>query len=431
MEHVPVAIVGAGLAGMSAAFHLRRAGVACRVFERAARPGGHAVTAEERGYRFDRTGHLLHLSDPDIAELAAEWIGPERRTIERDSRVWSHGVYTRYPFQANAFGLPPEVAHECVMGFLAAQARAHDAPRDFEEFCLQRFGEAISRRFMIPYNTRLWGVPPREITAEWCARFVPVPTVDDVIAGAVGLDRRLGYNARFVYPNRGIGALSDGLCRAIGGVELEREVTAIDPRARTLEVAGARIGYDALVATLPLPLLVARMSGVPDEVRAAAAELRATHLHYLDLALTRPAGVPYQWIYVPEEKYPFYRVGCYSAFSPEMAPPGRAALWVELVDRAEPDLARLLPEVARSLVEMGVLGRADDVAFARARRIDWAYVIFDHRHYPALEVVHPYLAACGIVAAGRYGAWNYSSMADALRFGREAADEVIARAPRV
>src|SRR5262245_18678869 len=97
----PVAILGAGLTGMSAAFHLDRAGVPYRLFERLPKPGGHAVTLVEDGYRFDRTGHLLHVRDAEIRALALSWIGPDHLEIERKSRIYSNGVYTRYPFQAN------------------------------------------------------------------------------------------------------------------------------------------------------------------------------------------------------------------------------------------------------------------------------------------------------------------------------------------
>src|SRR5690242_13712736 len=103
MSRVPssstsVAILGAGLAGMSAAFHLGREGIACRIFEKLPEPGGHAVTVEEEGYRFDRTGHLLHLRDPEMRALARSWMGDEVLEIERRSMIWSSGVYTRYPF---------------------------------------------------------------------------------------------------------------------------------------------------------------------------------------------------------------------------------------------------------------------------------------------------------------------------------------------
>lgn len=440
----PVAILGAGLTGLSAAYHLAAAGVPFRLFERLACPGGHAVTIDDEGFRFDRTGHLLHLRDPEIRALALGWIGDDRLEIQRRSLVWSNGTYTRYPFQANTFGLPPEVAYECLHGFVKAHfARDVPPPKNFEEFCLAHFGEGISRHFMIPYNTRLWGVPPSEITADWCSRFVPLPTLEDVLAGAVGLnDRELGYNVRFVYPRLGIGVLSEGLAaavereaaRALAGlpgrgpaaIELSRAPRAIDWRSRTLHFDGESVRYDVLVSTAPLKALVGLLEGAPEPVRRAAEALRCTHLYYLDVALETPCERPLHWVYVPEAKYPFYRVGCYTSFSPALAPPGKGSLYVELADRAAPDLEALVPVVAAGLVEMGLIRSPSAIRFVRLRRIDHAYVIFDHAYYGSLEVLRPFLEAQRILSVGRYGGWNYSSMEDALRFGRDAAKTAVA-----
>ncbi|AKT36232.1 protoporphyrinogen/coproporphyrinogen oxidase [Chondromyces crocatus] len=432
----PVAILGAGLTGLSAAHHLREAGIPFRIFERLSHAGGHAITLEEEGYRFDRTGHLLHLRDPGLRRLALGWMGPEHLEIERQSRIWSHGVYTRYPFQANTWGLPPEVAYECLLGFIRAQQEAHATPppRNFEEFCRLHFGEGISRHFMLPYNTRLWGVPPTEITADWCSRFVPLPKLEDVVAGAVGLQgRELGYNARFIYPKRGIGQLVEGMVAALppdglhAGIELGREPLAVDHHAKELVFEDEVVRYDVLLSSAPLPVLVGLLRDAPAAVAEAAGRLRCTHLYYLDLALDAPCGQPLHWVYVPEAKYPFYRVGCYSNFSPEMAPEGKANLYVELADRSPPALDGLLPEVAAGLEEMGLIAGPEAIRFARTRRIDHAYVVFDHAYYPSLEQVRPFLEAHQILSAGRYGAWNYSSMEDALRFGREAAQEAAVR----
>lgn len=419
----PVAVLGAGLTGMSAAFHLRRAGVPHRIFERLPHPGGHAITIEDSGYRFDRTGHLLHLRDPETRALALSWIGDDYVEIPRRSMIWSHGVYTRYPFQANTFGLPPEVAYACLHGFVKAHhASDQPAPKTFEEFCLQHFGEGISRHFMIPYNTRLWGVPPSEITADWCSRFVPIPKLEDVLAGAVGLnDREIGYNARFVYPVLGIGELSKGLARAVPQIELSRAPRSIDWKRRELRFDDEVVRYDALISTAPLSVLLSLCADLPAPVAEAASRLRCTHLYYLDVALNGPCRKPLHWVYVPEAKYPFYRVGCYSNFSPLLAPPGKASLYVELADRGAPDLPRLLPEVAAGLLEMGIIDVPHAIRFARVRRIDHAYVIFDHSYFPALDVIRPFLEAANIVSTGRYGGWNYSSMEDALRFGQEGA----------
>jgi protoporphyrinogen oxidase len=424
---VPVAVLGAGLTGLSASLELERAGVEHRTFEKLPIPGGHAVTVEDDGFRFDRTGHLLHLRDAEMRRDVLDWLGGDVREINRRSVVWSNGVYTRYPFQANTFGLPPAVAYECVAGFVAAHfARDKPEPRNFEEFCLFHFGAGITRHFMVPYNSRLWGVPPTEITSAWCQRFVPLPKLEDVLAGAVGLVRgELGYNQTFLYPRLGIGELPKAMHRRASRVELARTPTSIDLRNRTLVIDDERVGFDVLLSTLPLPVLIGLLHDVPPSVRDAAARLRATHLYYFDVALESPPGRDFHWAYVPEARYPFYRVGCYSQFSPDLVPPGKASLYVELADRAEPDLAKLWPDVVSGLVDMGVLTGPAHVRFARLRRIDYAYVIFDHAYYDALGVIEPFLAEARVLSAGRYGQWTYCSMEDALLMGRRAARKAI------
>ena len=422
-EGVPVAVLGGGLTGLSASLFLGRAGVAHRLFEREAVAGGHAVTLAEGGFHFDRTGHLLHLRDPEMQALAAELLPPEHyRKLQRRSAVFSHGVYTRYPFQANTFGLPPEVAYECVSGFLAAHfALEKPEPKNFEEFCLTHFGAGISKHFMLPYNARLWGVAPREVTSEWCQRFVPLPRLEDVLRGALGAQApELGYNTSFWYPERGIGAFSSALA-ARTPVELARAPQHIDLERRVLIFDDEELPFDVLVSTVPLPVLLRLLGELPGPVAEAASQLRASHLHYFDLGLGVPNPNPYHWIYVPEERYPFYRVGCYSHFSEKLAPPGKSSLYVELADRRAPQPQQALAGVVAGLQELGLLKSARDIELSRLRTIDYAYVIYDHQYRAALDVIEPFLAQARIISSGRYGAWNYSSMEDALLMGRRAA----------
>lgn len=422
MEKLPIQILGAGLTGMSAGYHLKND---YQIHEAQPFAGGLSTTVVEEGYRFDRTGHLLHLRDNRVRAWVQELLAGRTVPIVRRSKIFSHGVYTRYPYQANTFGLPPQVAFDCLYGFLSAQKENPSAaePRTFEQFCLTHFGEGFSRHFMIPYNSKMWGVHPREITAEWCSRFVPLPGLRDVIAGAVGLnDREIGYNAEFLYPRRGIGELSEALSAQLGErISYQSAPRAIDWRRRKLIFSNREVPYRVLISSAPMNVLIKLLHEPPEPIAIAGAQLRCNPLWYLDLALAAPCGIDSHWVYVPEEKYPFYRVGCYSNFSAEMAPAGKACLYIELSSRQPPALDQLLPQVAQGLVEMGVVERPEQIAFARLRRMDYAYVLFDHRSYPALQQIEPFLAEQNIIACGRYGAWNYSSMEDAIIAGRDAA----------
>ena len=420
-----VVILGGGLTGISAAIHLGRPWV---LFEREAKLGGQAVTEERDGFHFDLTGHWLHLRDSDIKQLVAEILPGKMVTVQRRARIFSHGVTTLYPFQANLYGLPPDVIKECLLGVIQAKMQSEGVlPRNFEEYCLRHFGAGISQHFMIPYNEKLWGVHPRTITADWCSRFVPLPNLEQVVAGAVGADAgRMGYNVNFLYPKQGgIETLARALGTRIQGgeVHLRSSMESLDFRRREVVVAGEHVPYHAVVATLPLPELLARMPDLPDNIAAHASRLRCTTLRYLNLATRSPPAADWHWIYVPEKRLPFYRVGIYSNAVAGMAPAEAASLYVELADRG-PVSDTTLSDVAQGLAAIGAIVSPSDIRFADAREIKYAYVVFDQHYGAATTAIFRFLESHAIYPRGRYGAWTYNAMEDCLLAGREVAGSI-------
>jgi protoporphyrinogen oxidase len=125
-------------------------------------------------------------------------------------------------------------------------------------------------------------------------------------------------------------------------------------------------------------------------------------------------------VYVPEKRYPFYRVGIYSNAVPAMAPPGGGSFYVELADRG-PVTETAVRESVLGLAAMGAIASPEDVLFADARTIDYAYVVFDDNYYAATSAIFAFLDSHAIYSRGRYGAWTYNSMEDALIAGREVA----------
>jgi protoporphyrinogen oxidase len=429
-----VVILGGGLTGISTAVHLRAPWV---LFEREDRLGGHARTDERDGYRFDKTGHWLHLRDPAVKQLVDELLPGQMTPIARRARIFSHGVLTRFPFQANLHGLPPEVIKECLLGVIEAKVTGAVAasggaataePKNFEEYCLRHFGAGISKHFMIPYNEKLWGVAPREITAAWCSRFVPLPNLELIVAGAVGAGPpELGYNIGFLYPKQGgIETFTRALQTRMGAhsktgrVHTKTSPDEIDWRGRAVVVGGERVPYRALVASIPLPELLKRMPGLPPEIEAHAARLRCTTLRYLNVASRAQPPADWHWIYVPEKKYPFYRVNVFSSAMPTMAPAGGASICVEMADRG-PISDDVVRESAQALAAAGALASPDDVVFAERKEIQYAYVVFDDHYYPATRAIFSFLEDNGIYPRGRYGAWTYNAMEDCVIAGREVA----------
>ena len=427
---ISVVILGAGLTGLSAAYHI--SSKPALLIERAAEVGGHARSERWNGHTFDVTGHWLHLRDPRVQSLVAELFQPGELTeIERRASVLSHNALVAYPFQANLYGLPADVVQECLVDFVkareAAAASNGQNPRTFEDYAVTRFGKGITRHFFVPYNTKLFGIHPNCLTASWVSRYIPVPEVHEVIGGAIGLQQQgLGYNPRFLYPKKGgIDALPKALLRGIQDqaqceLQTSTDVEEVDPSERLIKLTGGSewLKYCNLISTIPLPELISRIPTAPAHIRELARNLRCVKWRYLNVATRTPSPADYHWVYVPEKRYPFFRVGVFSNAVPTMAPAGGGSLYVELADRTG---ASNVGEVIQALAQIGAITRAEDVTFADVREIEYAYVIFDDAYEESTRTIHQWLQSIGILSCGRYGAWVYNSMEDSIIQGMEAA----------
>lgn len=435
-----VLILGAGLTGLSCAHHLGASSSYRLIEKHPTQVGGLAKTRKRPGgFSCDGTGHWLHLRTEEMKKLVEGVLGDNLAPRDRKARVYSKGVFTHYPFQANTYGLPKEVIADCLMGLIKARyEEKHPEPKNYKEWVRREFGEGICQHFMYPYNEKIYGVPLETLAADFAAKYIPRPSIEAVIQGAIGMSKeQLGYNARFVYPKRGgIGALSEAIHAGLPRkAEYGRYPLSIDLAARTAKLnEGEEVSFEYLVNTIPLPEIVrlaaaGNSSVVPAEIIEAAGKLRANSVFYFDVAIK---GEPkehqdYHWIYFPEKEFPFYRVGSYSAVERSLAPPGHRSYYVEFGHVGALDTKRFEQPMIDGLRKVGIIEDEDQLLFCEANVLDPAYVLFDEHYSSSRKKILDWLAASGVISVGRYGRWQYNAMEDALLEGKEAAEKVTVR----
>lgn len=423
-------ILGGGLSGLSAAHNSD--GV---IFERENRVGGHAKSAHRDGFVFDEGIHVLHTKNQYVLDLL-DRTGANLRSREREAWIQSFGALTRYPFQANTFGLPIPVAKECLLGFIENEFTDRDAIKNYDDWIHFMFGKGIAKNFMLPYSYKFWGVPAASLTTDWVSIRHPRPTMEEVIEGALHEQTKgFGINAEFKYPERGgFGAIAESIYATVRDrVRLGMQVTRIDTTKRTIEFNHSeRVSYDKIISTIPLPELVPLLVDAPTDVVEASKRLRCNSILVVNLGIKRPNITTKHWIYYSEPEYSFFRISFPFNKGAHMAPAGCSSISAEIAfgpnDPMPASHDGIVAKVIDDLKRGQVLRPDDEILFADSIPIKYGYVIFDADRRPAIKCIHQFLESHGIHPCGRYGEWAYLWSDEAILSGRKVAGRVMAMA---
>lgn len=422
--HVHTLIIGGGLTGLSTAYHLEKAGRRDYLLvEKEPVLGGLARSIRRERFTFDCSGHLLHLHTRQGKQLVKHLLPRNLSRLQRQAWIYTHGTYIPYPYQAHLFALPPAQQQECLDGLRqAARRTSKQTPKNFEDWCLRQFGKGIYSQFMRPYNTKLWGVPPRELTCEWCGPFVPVPPAEAMTEQRVTSRKKWGYNASFYYPQKGgCGALVQALAKPLTRVLISTPLTHINLREKTAVIGRRSVTFDQVVNTLPLSSFAALLEQEP-ALQQKARALRAGAVNVYHLAV-RGKVKPFHWVYFPDEDCPFYRVGQQSAFAAANAPRGCHSFYIELPASVRAGAA-MEKRIWKALLQKGIIDNGAEKLFGFWQPISCAYVLYDKNRTRTVNYLLNALQQRHCYCAGRYGRWEYSFMERSLLEGKYLAKEL-------
>jgi len=454
----PVVIIGAGPAGLTAAYLLAKQRVPVTVLE--ADPeyvGGISKTVHYKGYHFDIGGHRFFSKSKEVEALWTELLADDLLVRPRSSRILYRGRFFTYPLRAveALFKLGVFESLLCVLSYCRARISPIPNPRNFEEWVTNQFGSRLFRIFFKTYTEKVWGTPCTEISADWAAQRIKGLSLSTAILNAL-LPRRKPKNRgavvktlidSFRYPRRGPGMMWEKCAARVvelgGTVRMGQRVTACTYDAATalwrvtaVDAEGleeVHVATDVISSTPVRELATMLAPHLAPPASAAAAELKYRDFLTVAVILRERHCFDDNWIYVHDPGVKVGRVQNFKSWSPEMVPdPATACYGLEyfcfegdgLWSSSDADLIAL---GGRELVQLG-LARAEDILDACVVRQRKAYPVYDDEYAAHVEVVRRELEASfpTLHLVGRNGMHKYNNQDHSMMTAMLCAENILA-----
>ena len=402
-------ILGAGIAGISAAYHLKQKGESSVIFEKDNDWGGLCGFFEIDGFRFDRFVHFTFAKDEKIAELFAK-SSPLYAHPPVSYNYW-RGCWLKHPAQNNLAPLPIEEKVKIIDSFVNRPRKDVAEISDYAEWLRVQYGDYFAENFPFAYTRKYWGVEAKQLETKWVGNRLHVSPLPEVLRGAFAEQQENFYYTKFMnYPKKGGFRSIMNECRKGLDIRLNKKAVRIDTAAKQVEFDDGTVeNYDNFISSLPLPEIIKMISDVPDNVQNAAKQLRWTCGYQVSLGFNRPDVAKYLWFYIYDEDVPPARVYSPNLKSPDNAPEGCSSLQAEIffangVKVVDKNI--ILQKTVEKLKEICQFNDSD-VVVKDIRFEPYANIIFTPEIYESRKVVREWLQARGIKTIGRFGEWDY------------------------
>lgn len=445
-------VIGAGPAGLTAAYELSQLGIRSTVIEADGFVGGISRTINHHGYRFDIGGHRFFSKLPLINALWQEMLGDQFLLRPRLSRIYYDSHFYDYPLKiANVLqGLGLTETARVGLSYARAKLAPSLPETTFEQWVSNRFGWRLYEIFFKAYTEKVWGTPCNEISAEWATQRIENLSLVEILRNTLN-DKSRCKNGQvittlieqFHYPRFGPGMMWERFEASLRDRHVatlfDKGVIKIRHRNGRVECLTTQsatgekttLSADRYISSMPLGDLIAALDPVPpQEVLRAAAGLRHRGFTTVVLMVDRDHVFPDNWIYIHAPEIKMGRVQNYKNWSPDMVPDSaKTSLGLEYFVSEHEDMwswsdQQLIELGTQECAQLGFI-EPHEIQDGTVFRMKKAYPVYDHAREANVAILKNYLEGLdNLQAVGRNGQHRYNNMDHSMLAGHYAARNI-------
>jgi protoporphyrinogen oxidase len=438
-----VAVIGAGVAGLSAAYCLSKSKTTVDVYESSSKLGGLSQTITLWNQKVDIGPHRFFSTDRRVNSLWLEVVKDDYNIVDRLTRIYYKKNFYNYPLSlSNTLkNLGIWEAGHCLLSYLKQKIFPTKQDGSFEKWIENKFGRRLFEVFFKTYTEKLWGIPCTDLDADFAAQRIKKLSVYEAIKNILLQGKRNKHVTlidQFAYPLEGTGMVYERMAEFIeksgNNIFLNSPVASIlTENSRVIGVKledGSTKMYDHVISTMPYTLMVKTLNGVPVELveRSKKLTFRNTIIIYLQIDSTEL--FPDNWIYVHSSELKMGRITNFRNWLPSLYGQERKTIlaieyWCNSEDSMWNDEdSELIALASKEIVKTGLVDISIiDEGFVY--RIPKSYPVYNKGYKEILRPINEYLCSLtGLHVIGRYGAFKYNNQDHSILMGILAAENI-------
>ncbi len=404
-----IAILGGGISGISAGYHLSEKEIDNTVFEKNNTWGGLCDNFNVgNGFNFDHFVHLSFAKDDYVKQLFSE--SADYFTHKPISTNYYKDKWLKHPAQNNLAKLDSDEKVKIILDFI--KRPEYKDITNYKEWLLSQFGEYFTENFPGKYTRKYWTLEADKLTTNWLGNRFSLPPLENLLKGAFEEQHEnFYYTQEMRYPQYGGYKSFLHKMASNTNIQTNKEIVLIDLKLKRLDFADHTFTfYDKLISSLPLTELVKLIKDIPTQILEASQKLLCTSGQLVSLGFNKPDITPNIWFYIYDEDILPARGYSPSLKSINNAPEGKSSLQFETYFSKYSPKKLSGGALIEHIVEKGEnmqLWTANDIEVSDYREMKYANVVFDFERTENVQKIHAYLDQNHIKYIGRFGEWDY------------------------